>query len=121
MKLLRNALLANAAFSGLSGITLLVFSGALGGLIGVPSNALAVTGAVLLVFALGLVRNGRRAQVNLAEARLAVVSDWAWVVGSAVLIALVPLTAPGRALVVGVAAVVAAFALAQAVGIRRAR
>ena len=125
-QLLKRALFFNAGFSLLSGIDFLLFADALASGLGVPAVALRVTGALLVVFALGLLLNARRTPINLKEARIAVASDWLWVAGSALLVALqpIPLTTLGVGVVLGVAAVVAAvvaaFAIAQAAGIRRA-
>lgn len=121
-RLLRRALKLNAGFSALSGMALIVAFAPLGRLIGVELPWLYVPlGFALLLFALGLLRNARRPEINRTEARLAVFMDVAWVVGSAALLLLpgLPLTGAGRWLIALVADVVALFALLQWLGLRR--
>ncbi|MEM9380665.1 MAG: hypothetical protein AAGB93_12005 [Planctomycetota bacterium] len=120
---LRRALKGNAAFSLLCGAVLLVGGGALAPLLGVPALALRVVGLTLLPFAFGLWRNASRASVSRGEAWSAVALDLAWVAGSIALVAfeLWPLEPAGTWAVVGVADVVAFWALLQTVGLYRSR
>lgn len=120
---LRVALLANAGFSTLCGLTLLLAGGALEPVLGAPALALRVVGLLLLPFALGLGLNACRATPRRSEAWLAVALDLVWVLGSVLLILgeLWPLTVAGRWSVIGVAEVVALFALLQTLGLRRTR
>lgn len=120
--LLRRSLLFNAAFSGLSGLVMIAFGRLfLGAVIGVPWPVLAGIGVGLVLFAAGLMRNARRPQVSLTEARLAIASDCAWVAGSAILLLTRPagLTDIGVWLIADIALIVAGFALAQWLGVRR--
>ena len=119
--LLRRALLGNAAFSTLCGITLLVGGGALEPTLGVPALALRVVGLSLLPFAWGLWQNARRAELRRGEAWVAVGLDLAWVAGSAALMLgkLWPLAPAGTWAVVGVADVVLLCAILQTVGLVR--
>ena len=121
-RLLRLALRANAAFSTLCGVALTLFPAPLADALGVPHPALLRgIGVVLLVFAVGLVRNASRVQVHRGEARLASVLDLGWVGGSVLLLALRPveLTSLGVTTVIGVAVAVLAFAAFQLAGLRR--
>lgn len=115
--------MANAGFSTLCGLILLLAGGALEPELGAPALALRAVGLLLLPFALGLGLNARRATPRRGEAWLAVALDLGWVLGSVLLILgeLWPLTVAGRWSVIGVAGVVALFAVLQALGLRRAR
>ena len=119
--LLRRALLGNAVFSTLTGLTLLTVAEPLGTVFGVPPIALRVIGLGLLPFAVGLIRSATRERVERFEAWLAVVLDLAWVAGSALLVLgeIWPLRAAGTWAVVVVANVVLVFALLQALGLKR--
>ena len=121
--LLRRALLGNASFSTLCGFALLIAAGPLAPWLGVPALALRVVGLVLLPFAYGLWRNARRDVVSRAEAWTAVALDLAWVAGSIALVVgeLWPLRPAGTWAVLGVAEVVALWAVLQAVGLLRGR
>jgi len=119
--LLRRALLGNAAFSALTGLTLLAAAGPLEAVLGVPEVALRVVGLLLLPFAAGLLRLATRERVDRGQAWLAVAMDLAWVAGSAVLLLgeLWPLNTAGTWTVIGVADVVLTFALLQTLGLWR--
>lgn len=118
--LLRRALLGNAAFSTLTGVTLLAAAGPLEPTLGVPAVALRIVGLALLPFALGLARIALRETVDRSEAWLAVALDLAWVAGSALLVLgeLWPLSAAGVWTVIVVADCVLAFAILQGLGLR---
>ena len=120
-RLLRRALLANAAFSTLTGVTLLLVAGPLAPLLGIGALALRITGATLLPFAFGLFQNARRPDLRRGEAWLAVGLDLAWVAGSAALLLgeLWPLEPAGRWAVLGVGDVVLLCAILQAAGLLR--
>ena len=119
--LLRKALISNAAFSGLSGTTLFVAAPWLSEGMGIPQSIiLRVVGLSLLGFAVALILNATRAEVNRRQAWIAVALDFAWVLGSAALVSLQLLTASGNWAVVVVADVVLVLALAQTIGLRRA-
>ncbi len=120
-RLLRAALLANAAFSTLCGILLLAAATPLSPALGIPVLALRLTGAALLPFAFGLAHSARRPIVDPVEAWIAVVLDLSWVLGSAALVLgeFLPLTQAGVWAVLGVAEVVLAWAVLQAWGLRR--
>lgn len=122
--LLRRALQLNGAFSGASGVALIVGASPLAAFLGIPNAlVLAAIGAGLLVYAAGLWRNARRDAIRVIEARVAVAMDVAWVVGSGlVLVAFaepIGLTVAGKWCIALVADVVLAFAVAQMIGLRR--
>ncbi len=78
--LLRRVLLANAVFSTISGIALIVFAGRLAAFMGVGRSwILLVIGAVLLVFAVTLLVNSRRENINENDVVQAIISDGVWV------------------------------------------
>ena len=119
---LRLALLANAAFSAVSGATMILGSAPLGRLIGFDQPLLlAAVGAGLLVFAGGVYHNARRETVSRLEALATVIGDFAWVAGSALLIAIGPLSGVGNWLVAIVADVVLLFAALQSYGLYKLR
>lgn len=119
--LLRNALIANALFSALSGLALVGFGGSVSQWMGVPPSwFLRIVGAGLLAFAAFLFGEARRDVLSPARALLATLADLAWVMGSVVLL-LLPIAAfssAGRWAVALVAAVVLVFALLQLAGLR---
>jgi hypothetical protein len=117
---LRKALLGNALFSTLSGLTILFAQGWVLRILGLSSSVnLLILGVGLIVFAVTLVINARKPQVKKSDAWVAVLMDLAWVVGSYVLIFLVPFSTKGKWVVGIVAELVLLFAVLQFVGIRR--
>jgi hypothetical protein len=117
---LRKALIGNALFSTLSGVTILLAQGWVLRILGLPENiSLAILGIGLLVFAVTLVINARRQQVRTSDAWIVVVLDLAWVLGSYVLLFVVPFSIEGKWVVGVVAELVSVFAVLQFVGIRR--
>lgn len=118
--LLRRALLANGTFSTLSGLGFTVGAKPIASFIGIDQWWLVLAvGISLLVFAAGLFANALRAEVNLAEARIAIVLDFLWVLGSGGVIALGVFSTGGNWGTAIVADVVLVFAVLQTVGLRR--
>ncbi len=118
--LLKRALTANAIFSALSGAILLLASERLAQLLG-TSVSLVPLGAMLLIYAAGLLWNARRENVSRMEAWIAVALDVAWVAGSAIVIFAGVLSATGNWIVAIVADVVLLFAVLQLIGLRKSR
>ena len=117
---LRKALIGNALFSTLSGLTILLAQGWVLRILGLPSSVnLLILGAGLIVFAVTLVINARKQQVKKSDAWIAVLMDVAWVLGSYILIFIVPFSTEGKWVVGVVAELVLVFAVLQFVGIRR--
>lgn len=117
---LRKALMGNALFSTLSGLTILFAQGWVLRILGLTSNVnLLILGVGLIVFAVTLVVNARRQQVKRSDAWIAVLMDLAWVLGSYILIFIVPFSTEGKWVVGVVAELVLVFAVLQFVGIRR--
>jgi hypothetical protein len=117
---LRRSLQLDGVASGLTGVLLLVAAGPISTLIGNAAPGIArVVGALLVVYAAALLWNARRATVARGEVALAVVLNIGWVVGSAALIILGPLTALGNVAVAAVAVAVLGFTLLEIVGLRR--
>lgn len=124
LTLLRRALLANAGFSGLSGLALLLAAAPLGQWIGVGQPwILRAIGSSLLLFAAVLVLLARADEPDRAPVIAVSGSDFAWVLGSIVLVAAFPeqLTVEGRWAVAAVALVVGGLGAAQLAGLRRYR
>jgi len=122
-KFLRLSLAENFLFSAASGIALLVAPGVIADFLGdaVPDWLMLALGAGLLIFAAGLLRQILRHPLNRGEALLTILMDDAWVLASILLLVLAPqwFSAAGQWLIGGVAAAVAAIALAQWIGLRR--
>lgn len=117
--LLRVALRANAAFSGLSGIVMLFGAGPLAVFIGFAHPwLLRFIGVSLVVFALTLIRTASRRRVDVREAWTAVALDGGWVVGSAIIIAMGFLNGRGNWTLAFVSDFVLLFAILQFVGLR---
>jgi hypothetical protein len=117
---LRKALMGNALFSTFSGLTILFAPGWVLRILGLSKDvSLPILGLGLLVFAATLVINARRQQVKTSDAWIAVLMDVAWVLGSYVLIFIVPFSTEGKWVVGLVAELVLGFAVLQFVGIRR--
>ena len=120
--LLRRAMRGNAVFSGVSGLTLTLFSSSLSTALGIPyPGILLATGIMLLIYAADLVWVTTSPTFDIRWGITAVVLDTIWVVGSGVLLAtnLLPLTTMGWWVVAIAADIVLIFTIAQIVGIRR--
>jgi hypothetical protein len=115
---LSRALLANAVFSGVTGLAALALAPVLAESLGPPAWGLRALGAGLVVFAALVAREGRGpARAGTIQI---IVADAAWVVTATLLIARAPswLTGTGRATLAAVTLVVAAAATAQWRGLR---
>lgn len=120
--LLRRSLRGNAVFSFLSGLVFLLAHEPLAQFIGLSHSALLLlTGISLLGFAGWLYRNSMRRRVNLIEARIAVILDLAWVLGSGLIFSLGVLSSGGNWVLILIADVVLAFAVLQHLGLRKMR
>ena len=118
--LLKKALIGNAAFSVVSGVAILSANGWLVKFLGLPGTAsLAVLGITLVVYAVLLWLSARRSKIRVIEAWIAVLMDLGWVIGSYVLIVVVPFSVGGKWVVALVAELVLAFAVLQWLGIRQ--
>lgn len=109
---LRWALLSNAAFSGLSALTLFVSTDAVSQLIGIESViVLRLIGAALLLFALDLLHQATRRRLATWRALYASFADFTWVVGSLLLVIFAPglLSSSGVLILLVIAAAVLAF------------
>lgn len=120
---LRLALLANAAFSALSGVAFALFAVPLASFVspGAPPTDFLVVGIGLLLFAMLVGLLGRRARPDPWLALWVSAADLGWVLGSTLLLGLAwhHLAPGGVALIAGVAVIVLSFALAQLRGIGR--
>ena len=119
-RLLRKALLANAAFSLLSAVMIVGWHHQLVRLLGIPRRFNPMSLALALaLFAIWLLVCAVRKQIKLLDARLAVGMDLAWVIASFPVVAFAGLTGPGKLIVGIVATIVLCFAVSQWIGIRR--
>ena len=125
---LRRAFAVNAVFSVLAGLVMLAGADPLAAaLLDLPEGVLglsaplifAAVGAGTAAFGLFVAIEARRPEPRLFDARLILVLDAAWVIGSLALLAAAPqaFTFWGRLIVADVAAVVALIALAEAAGL----
>lgn len=118
--LLKKTLLANALFSDLCGVIMLLGAATIAPLIGLNSPMiLAFIGIDLMVYGVWLFFTARRAEPNLTLAKIAVAADVAWVIGAAIVIWLGVLNTTGNLILAGVTDVVLLFAILQWAGIRR--
>ena len=111
--MLKNALVANAVFSGTTGIGAIVFAGLLAESLGPPAWSLRALGAGLVGFAAIVARESLAPQRR--RARQIVAADAAWVAAAAIIILAAPgwLTGAGRSVLATVTASVALLAAAQ--------
>ena len=121
--LLRKALLGNAALSGLSGLVLIIASGAVAGLLGpdIPASLVVAVGVVCLGFAIAVAAIARPHEPEPLAAVVVTTLDVLWILGSVALLAGFSdrLSTAGFWLVLGQAVIVADFALLQAISLRR--
>jgi hypothetical protein len=118
--LLKKALMGNALFSILSGLAIVIANRWLVRFLGLPENvSLVILGIGLIAYAATLLFNARRPAIKITDAWVAVVMDLVWVVGSYVLILVVPFSVGGKWMIASVAELVLAFAILQWLGIRR--
>ncbi len=127
-KLLKIALRSNGVFSVVSGLAFILFSDSLSEFMGLKTpfgdagaTALIIIGGSVLLFAVGLFINAAREKVNLTEARVTVLLDAGWVIGSAIILFsdLVPLTTGGWWLIALIADVVVILAVWQFYALRK--
>ena len=118
---LRRVLYADAVTSGVSGVALVAAPGLVARLIGLPSGVptVAVTGVLLLAYALWLVINARRPLPRREDTLVAVALNLAWVAGTGVVVAAGWLSRQGNWMVLAVADVVLAFAVLELIGLRK--
>jgi hypothetical protein len=120
--LLKKALTGNAVFSVVSGLAILFANRWLVKFLGLPDKvSLAILGVSLIVYAAILWLNARRPTIKITDACIAVIMDAVWVMGSYVLIFVVPFSVGGKWVVALVAELVLAFAIVQWLGIRKIR
>lgn len=119
-KLLRRALQGNALFSVVSGLLMLAMSRTVVEFLGLPDNvSLRILGVGLLGYAGWLSWNARRKIIKIVDARIAVVLDMGWVVGSYALLFAVRFSVGGKWAVALVAEIVFLIGLLQWLGLRR--
>ncbi len=122
--LLRNALLANAVFSGVNGIADVFFSGPMAAFAGVPAAIVPFSGASLIAFAAALLWLRSRPTMSPGLVRAVIGLDLVWVIGSVAALLLrdsLGLTVAGAWSVAVGAGIVALFAVLQYVGLRGLR
>lgn len=120
-KTLTRTLVANAGFSGATGLAMLVAADPLARWLGIPLWLTVAVGAGLLPFAMvaaGVARNPSARAV-----KSVIVADAAWVVGAAAVIIGFPqsMSSAGLGALGLVTIAVAGFALFQMIGLRRSR
>jgi hypothetical protein len=117
---LRIALLSNALFSTLSGLTFVIFSPSVAELIGVGAPIIyQIIGVGLLGFACFVAWTGTRQPINAFLAALISIADFAWVGGTLLLLLLAfpALHTAGIGSLIAIAAIVLFFGIRQLQGI----
>ena len=121
-RLLRNALRGNAIFSEVSGLAALLLARPLTHFTGLqPAATFTSLGIMLIIYGIGIAWLSTRPKPNRAIVWGIILGDVAWVLGS-ILILLTgnpAFTVAGNWLVAILAEAVAAFAVAQYIGLRR--
>lgn len=119
---LKLALVADAVASGAAALLLAAGAGALGGLLALPEPLMRYAGLFLLPYAAVLGWVGLRPEIPRNGVRSIVAANIAWSVGSMALLAsgAVSPSLLGSLFVIVQAAVVAAFAILQVMGLSRA-
>lgn len=115
-KSLRNALKGNAVFSFISGMTLIVFNGKVEQVMNISETfVLQVIGIGLLLFVALLLYSAFRKKLDIRQVKFIIIQDWAWVVGSLVLLIFDPfaISTIGNVLIAVMTAVVALLAILQ--------
>jgi hypothetical protein len=119
---LQRSILGNAAFSGFSGLIMVLAAGPISQLLSLDNPIfMVITGLVLLAYMPLLVWLSNQNPVPVHFAWEVIALDVLWVIGSLILIFsdLVPLTSAGKWAVAITADIVFVFALLQYVGLRR--
>ncbi|HET8727117.1 MAG TPA: hypothetical protein VFO41_06360 [Alphaproteobacteria bacterium] len=119
--LLHRALIADATISGATGLLMLLGGGITDGLLGLPAALLRWAGLSLMPFAAFLFWLAAQEQPPVPAVRAAIAVNFLWTAGSVLILVAgrVTQTALGCAFVVAQALVVAVFAEAQHVGLKR--
>lgn len=121
-RLLRNALRANAVFSGLCGLSGALATGAIAASLGPPPVVVMSQGIMLIGFSVALFWLASRTEISLKLALTVVVLDLLWVATTAApLLASGELTSVGVPVVLGLAVIVLGFAYFQYQGVQRMR
>ncbi len=118
--LLGRAMIENALFSGLAGITLALGASGFDSWLGVNAWVLVAVAIGLMMFAVDLVTWARSSRWLRRGGTIAVTGDALWVIGAVALIAFTDvLTSAGEIALSVVTALVAVFAVVQTVGLVR--
>jgi hypothetical protein len=120
----RRVLLGNATFGIVTGLIALLWSGALSAAFGLAQPMVLIgLGEALLLFAAALIWIALRMPTNQRILGTIFALDVAWVIASALVLLAgwAPLTAAATWAIIGVADVVALFALLEYIGLRRLR
>ncbi len=120
--LLRNALRANAVFSGISGLTMTVGAAQIANLMGTGNTLFyVIIGIGLLIFAADLFYFTRHPKISATFAWLAIIGDMIWVIASAIILLTdaFNVSVTGQWLLFIVGDIVLIFAIAQYIGLRK--
>ena len=115
-KKLKLALQANAAFSMLSGLGMLIFHSFIAQWMGITNaKVLLIIGLGLVLFSFSLIRTARQQPISKKQVHIIIWQDWLWVIGSALIILTQSfgLLTSGYILIGIVAVIVADFAILQ--------
>jgi len=120
---LRNAILANAVFSGISGLLILLAEQKVLGWLGLEGIGIWPVGAMLIGFSLYLLWMSKSSRVPGVLVQGVIYGDWAWVGATALLVYLKAnlFSGFGVFLLLDVAMIVAFFAIMQTRGLHYAK
>ena len=120
-RLLRIALLADAAATGATAVLLLLFAAPFETLLGLPAGLSRIAGLGLIPYAALVAYLGTRPRMSRAAVWTVIVCNVAWAVDSILLLFIGPVqpASLGAAFVVAQAVIVAVFADLQYLGLRR--
>ena len=115
----RRVLFANALFSTVSGLLIVIFNDYLSRIFGLSEPAFLIpVGIGVFLFGAHIAISARRPQLRLSELKYFTLMDILWVVGSLVLALTVPLSTSGLWLIIGAALIVTDFGILEWIGIK---
>ena len=120
--LLRRALIINGAFTALVGLDLAIFSGWVDTVIGLGSPViLLIIGIGFVLWGPVLIWAGMQKNIPVMLVRIIIQGDFAWAIGSALLLAFANgmFSSIGLVLIAGAAVIVLAFGILQQLGLNK--
>lgn len=116
---LRRVLIADAIVSGVAGAVMIAGAGVLAPLLSLPQALLAIAGAALIPWVIGLIALARMASIPRFGVRAAITVNALWVPGSILALFVTSPSLFGYVFIIAQAAAVGAFAELQIIALRR--